>query len=461
MAVAVLDCMVAPARRALHPSRPRGILRWGGVVGCVLAHLIAPANVMAASGPSPVPDPPCGEQQRMHQAGLVGDAVWPGFYILCVEPAVHNRGTHQFVFSDGSRLATPPPGTDGQALSAFLEGPVVEHLNSRGLRTDDPAAGDPTIVPARFDWSEYRAGGRLFSTDGRPVDVAVQVAKHATVYLFEGGQFLWPGFHVGYERNITVPSELADTAITLRTLSLRPLVFRVKHFLSGQECKHIVKRARKQLRPSMVVQMASEAADASGQGVQAMHQSRTSSNTGLSRGETPTVLRIERRAHEITRLPYELGESLQVVKYEKGQKYEAHRDFFHANDYPDGEGVLNMIDCGARNRLSTLFWYLNTVPEGGETYFPRALNANGTEYNRWNYDFADCYRGLAVKPRQGSGVLFYSMLPNSELDERSLHGGCPPRGESKPKWGANQWTYNKLDVNNGPCAPKQAARSDL
>jgi hypothetical protein len=100
--------------------------------------------------------------------------------------------------------------------------------------------------------------------------------------------------------------------------------------------------------------------------------------------------------------------------------------------------MLDMVDCGARNRLSTLFWYLNTVPEGGETYFPRALNASGVEYNRWNYNYADCYLGLAVKPRQGSGVLFYSMLPNSELDERSLHGGCPPRGESKSKWGANQ-----------------------
>lgn len=100
--------------------------------------------------------------------------------------------------------------------------------------------------------------------------------------------------------------------------------------------------------------------------------------------------------------------------------------------------MLSMIDCGARNRLSTLFWYLNTLTEGGETYFPRALNESGKEYKKWNFDYADCYRGLAVQPKQGTGVLFYSMLPNSELDERSLHGACPPRGQSKPKWGANQ-----------------------
>jgi hypothetical protein len=151
------------------------------------------------------------------------------------------------------------------------------------------------------------------------------VGEHA-----QGGQFLWPGFHIGFERNITVPNGLADGPITLQTLSLRPLAFRVKHFLSGAECKHIVKLSKKHLQPSMVVQQASDNSEE--QGTSAAHQSRTSSNTGLSRGATATVLRIERRAHEISRLPYELGEQLQVVKYDQGQKYEAHRDFFHSND---------------------------------------------------------------------------------------------------------------------------------
>ena len=74
-----------------------------------------------------------------------------------------------------------------------------------------------------------------------------------------------------------------------------------------------------------------------------------------------------------------------------------------------------------------------------------------------------------MKAKQGSAVLFYSMLPNTELDERALHGGCPPAPGSKSKWGANQWVYNRpFSHNNGPCEPRSvndakrsAKRTDL
>ena len=39
-------------------------------------------------------------------------------------------------------------------------------------------------------------------------------------------------------------------------------------------------------------------------------------------------------------------------------------------------------------------------------------------------------------------MLFYSMVPDGRLDERSLHGGCKPRREGAEKWGANQWIWN-------------------
>ena len=35
-----------------------------------------------------------------------------------------------------------------------------------------------------------------------------------------------------------------------------------------------------------------------------------------------------------------------------------------------------------------------------------------------------------------------SQVPDGRLDERSLHGGCRPRGEGVEKWGANQWIWN-------------------
>jgi|TARA_B100000524_G_scaffold311116_1_gene187586 prolyl 4-hydroxylase len=72
-----------------------------------------------------------------------------------------------------------------------------------------------------------------------------------------------------------------------------------------------------------------------------------------------------------------------VVRYVEGQKYGAHRDFFNPNDYHRQPSQLRMVDYGARNRLATVFWYMQSVEEGGETFFPRALNEQGEEYHRW------------------------------------------------------------------------------
>lgn len=125
-------------------------------------------------------------------AGLVGNVVWPGFYIICVEAAATTASLNEvsatdFVFSDGSRLPGPSAGSDTEALTAYLEGSVLSHLGAQGLRSDDPTQGDPTIVRSRFDWSQYRLGSKLFTTDGQPVDSAEGLATLSTVYLFEVG----------------------------------------------------------------------------------------------------------------------------------------------------------------------------------------------------------------------------------------------------------------------------------
>jgi hypothetical protein len=81
---------------------------------------------------------------------------------------------------------------------------------------------------------------------------------------------------------------------------------------------------------------------------------RTSTQTFMERDGSPQIRALEERAHNLTRLPYELGENIQVhpnpnrnpnhnpnpnpnpnqvVRYMPGQKYGAHRDFFNPNDY--------------------------------------------------------------------------------------------------------------------------------
>jgi prolyl 4-hydroxylase len=46
----------------------------------------------------------------------------------------------------------------------------------------------------------------------------------------------------------------------------------------------------------------------------------------------------------------------QVLRYQEGQRYDSHHDFFDPKYYTKDERVQEMIDGGRRNRLITVFW---------------------------------------------------------------------------------------------------------
>lgn len=58
----------------------------------------------------------------------------------------------------------------------------------------------------------------------------------------------------------------------------------------------------------------------------------------------------------------ENGESMQILHYENGQKYEPHFDYFHDK--------ANQVMGG--HRIATVLMYLSDVEKGGETIFPNA-----------------------------------------------------------------------------------------
>ena len=277
----------------------------------------------------------------------------------------------------------------------------------------------------------------------------LSLGRGAAVWLYTGGQFIWPGVRIGHTFSVPIPLASGETKdVMMTTKSLRPTVFTLHGFLSDDECAFIKHYASSRMVPSGLAMMDSsrDAADV-----------RTSTQTFMERNGSPQIRALEERAHNLTRLPYHLGENIQVVRYEKGQKYGAHRDFFNPNDYHKQPSMLHNVEYGARNRMATVFWYLETVADGGETFFPRALNEDGKEYHPWNGNHDDCYRGLYVPPVQGNAVLFYSMVPDGRLDERSLHGGCRPRKDGVEKWGANQWIWNHAQRRtHSAVAPRRA-----
>ncbi|MBA0817431.1 hypothetical protein Gohar_021518, partial [Gossypium harknessii] len=162
------------------------------------------------------------------------------------------------------------------------------------------------------------------------------------------------------------------------------------------------------------------------------------------------VADIEARIAAWTFLPVENGESIQILHYEHGQKYEPHFDYFHdkANQQLGG------------HRIATVLMYLSDVESGGETVFP---NAEGRLSQVQDENWSACAKNgyavvalesdhmvvdiwlnftaytCAVKPRKGDALLFFSLHPDATTDTASLHGSCPViKGE---KWSATKWIH--------------------
>jgi len=256
------------------------------------------------------------------------------------------------------------------------------------------------------------------------------------VLLMEGGQWVWPGIHVGYKRHVDLysimpsskPYQHETTTVVLETLSLTPLVLSVEGFLSTYECDYIQEKAKPKMRYSSV-----SFTDAD-QGKEAS-EFRTSQSTFLgARGDT-TLQDINDRTASLVRIPTNHQEYTQVLRYGKTEHYVAHHDFFNPIFYKKDPDTLRMIQNGRRNRLATVFCYFSNVEKGGHTVFPRWNGAPSPT------DFSDCTKGLKVKPQRGKVIIFYSQTPDGALDDLSLHGACPV--EEGIKWAGNKWVWNE------------------
>ncbi|KAL1364248.1 hypothetical protein HN51_012408 [Arachis hypogaea] len=201
-------------------------------------------------------------------------------------------------------------------------------------------------------------------------------------------------------------------------LSWEPRAFMYHNFLSKEECEHLINVAKPHMEKSQV------ADSDTGQSIDS--SDRTSSGAFLRRGLDKIVQSIEKKIADLTFVPIENGEGLQVLHYEVGQKYEPHFDYF-----------LDKVNTKDGNhRVATVLMYLSDVEEGGETVFPDA-NVSFSSVP-WQNDLSECAKnGLAVKPKMGDAILFWSMKPDLTLDPSSLHGSCPViRGN---KWASAKW----------------------
>jgi len=182
-------------------------------------------------------------------------------------------------------------------------------------------------------------------------------------------------------------------------------VFLYHNFLTEEECEEIVALAESDISRSLVV-------GDKGQSVEST--ARTSSGVFLVDSymkKSPLLRVVEKRIAEWTNLPVENGEAFYLLRYDIGQEYKPHNDFFGRN--PDGGPFKN--EHG--NRYATVLTYLRSPDEGGCTIFPHA--------------------NLRVPAKKGDSVLFWDLMPSNEGDPSSLHGGEPVI--SGTKWAMTKW----------------------
>jgi prolyl 4-hydroxylase len=182
-----------------------------------------------------------------------------------------------------------------------------------------------------------------------------------------------------------------------------PDVVLLDHFMTEAECDELCSLSKSTLIKSTVVD------DITGEGIK--HQARTSQGTYFTIGQNSLVETLESRISEITGIPVNHGEGIQILNYANGGEYKPHFDYFPNND----GGQANMNKGG--QRIITIIMYLNNVRTGGATIFP--------EIN------------LSIYPKKGSALYFSYYSANGEVDPLTLHGGAPViEGE---KWIATKW----------------------
>ncbi|KAL8059299.1 hypothetical protein ABFX02_03G076800 [Erythranthe guttata] len=206
----------------------------------------------------------------------------------------------------------------------------------------------------------------------------------------------------------------------MEVLSWEPRAFLYHHFLSKEECEHLINLAKPHMVKSSVVDTKT--------GKSIDSRIRTSSGMFFKRGHDTVIRDIEKRIADYSQIPLEHGEGIQVLHYELGQKYEPHYDYF-LDEFHTKNGD---------QRVATLLMYLSDVEEGGETVFPVA-KGNFSSLPGWN-EMSECAKkGLSVKPKMRDALLFWSLKPDATLDPSSLHGACPViRGN---KWSATKWMH--------------------
>ena len=176
-------------------------------------------------------------------------------------------------------------------------------------------------------------------------------------------------------------------------------LFTLRGFLDGPLCAALIELIERDHRPSTL-------ADANGDAA-----FRTSSTCELAPAEAAVRTLVERLG-AVSGIDPRHAEPLQGQRYEEGQEFKAHTDYFE----PQGADYERF--CGrSGQRTWTFMIYLNTVPAGGATRF-KAI-------------------GKTVQPEVGKLLAWNNRLPGGGCNEATMHHALKVR--KGRKYVITQW----------------------
>jgi prolyl 4-hydroxylase len=126
---------------------------------------------------------------------------------------------------------------------------------------------------------------------------------------------------------------------------------------------------------------------------------RTSESCDMDRW-SPDIRPIDEGLARLIGVAPEYGETMQGQRYAPGQQFRAHHDYFH-----ESEDYWQRVRHEGGQRTWTAMIYLNTVEEGGATWFPRA--------------------GVRFRPQRGLLLVWNNMGRDGLPNPATLHEGMP------------------------------------
>ncbi|KAI1169581.1 hypothetical protein F4777DRAFT_203301 [Nemania sp. FL0916] len=218
---------------------------------------------------------------------------------------------------------------------------------------------------------------------------------------------------------------------SIELLSIDPLVVYLNDFLSDAEVDYLLDLGKGKFKHSPIAYSDKPLLD---------QTIRSSKTAYLPKDDIVCDCLAQRMQSLLGNVQHTKMENLQIVKYTGDDTFNFHLDWF---SHPYNESTEDRSAVRPRNRLGTIFAYLDDNCTRGETYFPD-LPSVSESADQEKYALPESGTGLLVKPRRGSAVFWNNLLPDGRGDERVLHAGLPV--SSGTKVGLNMWSYYFYDL---------------